>query len=136
MVVIREYAKKQGFTSVKEYSDQGKSGLNMEGRESLGQMLQDLKEGRAEYSVILVCDVSRWGRFQNPDESAVYEFACQQAGVSMSNAATLVTCRNISPAPSWSAAIPIRRTAIPSRPNYCACNLKNIWGTDGDTMLV
>jgi DNA invertase Pin-like site-specific DNA recombinase len=53
----------------------------MEGRESLGQMLQDVKEGRAEYSVILVYDVSRWGRFQNPDESAFYEYACQQAGV-------------------------------------------------------
>jgi hypothetical protein len=53
----------------------------MKGRESLGQMLQDLKEGRAEYSIILVCDVSRWGRFQKTDESAVYEYACQQAGV-------------------------------------------------------
>ena len=81
MDVIREYAKKHGFTIVKEYSDQGKSGLNMEGRESLGQMLEDVKEGRAEYSIILVYDVSRWGRFQNPDESAYYEYACQQAGV-------------------------------------------------------
>ena len=36
MDVIREYATKQGFTIVKEYSDQGKSGLNIEGRESLG----------------------------------------------------------------------------------------------------
>lgn len=81
MDVIREYAKKLGFTIVKEYSDQGKSGLNMEGRESLGQMLSDVREGRAEYAVILVYDVSRWGRFQNPDESAFYEYACQQAGV-------------------------------------------------------
>lgn len=59
MEVIREYAKKLGFAIVKEYSDQGKSGLNMEGRESLGQLLQDVKEGRAEYSVILVYDVRR-----------------------------------------------------------------------------
>jgi DNA invertase Pin-like site-specific DNA recombinase len=70
-----------GITIVKEYSDQGKSGLNMEGRESLGQMLSDVREGRAEFAVILVYDVSRWGRFQNPDESAFYEYACQQAGV-------------------------------------------------------
>jgi len=81
MDVIREYAKRLGLTIVKEYSDQGKSGLNMEGRESLGQMLSDVREGRAEYAVILVYDVSRWGRFQNPDESAFYEYACQQAGV-------------------------------------------------------
>jgi DNA invertase Pin-like site-specific DNA recombinase len=81
MDVIREYAKKHEFTIVKEYSDQGKSGLNIEGRESLGEMLKDVREGRAEYGVILVYDVSRWGRFQNPDESAFYEYACQQAGV-------------------------------------------------------
>ena len=81
MDVIREYAKKHGFTIVKEYSDQGKSGLNIEGRESLAEMLKDVREGRAEYGVILVYDVSRWGRFQNPDESAYYEYACQQAGV-------------------------------------------------------
>jgi hypothetical protein len=81
MDVIREYAKRLGFTIVKEYSDQGKSGLNMEGRDALGQMLRDVQEGRAEYAVILVYDVSRWGRFQNPDESAFYEYACQQAGV-------------------------------------------------------
>jgi DNA invertase Pin-like site-specific DNA recombinase len=73
MDVIREYAKKHGFTIVKEYSDQGKSGLNIEGRESLGEMLKDVREGRAEYGVILVYDVSRCGRFQNPDESAFYE---------------------------------------------------------------
>jgi len=83
MDVIREYAKKQGFTIVKEYSDQGKSGLNIEGRESLGEMLKDVREGRAEYGVILVYDVSRWGRFQNPDESAYYEYICKQAGVAV-----------------------------------------------------
>ena len=81
MDVIREYAKRRGFTIVKEYSDEGKSGLNMEGRESLSRMLRDVQEGRAEYSIILVYDVSRWGRFQNPDESAFYEYTCQQAGV-------------------------------------------------------
>src|ERR1035441_2326142 len=54
MDVIREYAKRLGFTIVKEYSDQGKSGLNMDGRDALGQMLRDVQEGRAEYAVILV----------------------------------------------------------------------------------
>jgi len=81
MDVICEYAKKLEFTIVKEYSDQGKSGLNIEGRESLGEMLKDVREGRAEYAVILVYDVSRWGRFQNPDEAAFYEYTCHQAGV-------------------------------------------------------
>jgi DNA invertase Pin-like site-specific DNA recombinase len=81
MDVIREYAKRHALEIVKEYSDEGKSGLNMEGRDSLGQMIRDVQEGRAEFAVILVYDVSRWGRFQNPDESAFYEYACRQAGV-------------------------------------------------------
>ena len=36
---------------VKEYSDEGKSGLNIEGRDSLAQMIQDVQEGKAQYSV-------------------------------------------------------------------------------------
>jgi hypothetical protein len=37
--------------------------------------------GHANYSVVLVYDVSRWGRFQDPDQSAHYEFICREAGV-------------------------------------------------------
>ena len=37
--------------------------------------------GTAGYQAILVYDVSRWGRFQDTDESAHYEFLCKSAGV-------------------------------------------------------
>src|SRR5688572_28054058 len=83
MDVIREYAKRRGLEIVKEYSDEGKSGLNIQGRDSLAQMIRDVQEGRAEYACILVYDVSRWGRFQDADESAYYEYICRQAGVSV-----------------------------------------------------
>ena len=81
MDVIREFAKKRGLEIVKEFSDDGKSGLNIEGRDSLAKMIQEVHEGRAEYGCILVYDVSRWGRFQDPDESAFLEFMCRQKGV-------------------------------------------------------
>jgi DNA invertase Pin-like site-specific DNA recombinase len=83
MDVIREYAKRRGWEIVKEYSDEGKSGLNIQGRDSLARMIQDVQEGRAEFANILVYDVSRWGRFQDADESAYYEYICRQAGVSV-----------------------------------------------------
>ena len=35
----------------------------------------------AEYKAILVYDVSRWGRFQDADEAAHYEFLCKAAGI-------------------------------------------------------
>jgi DNA invertase Pin-like site-specific DNA recombinase len=37
--------------------------------------------GNTQYRAILVYDVSRWGRFQDTDESAHYEFLCKSAGV-------------------------------------------------------
>src|ERR1022692_4564023 len=83
MDVIREYVKRRGMQIIKEYSDEGKSGLNIQGRDSLAQMIKDVEEGRAQYSSILVYDVSRWGRFQDADESAYYEYICRRAGVSV-----------------------------------------------------
>jgi DNA invertase Pin-like site-specific DNA recombinase len=81
MDVIREYAKRRGFKIVKEYSDEGKSGLNIRGRDSLTQMIRDVQDGQAQYSCVLVYDVSRWGRFQDADESAYYEYTCRREGV-------------------------------------------------------
>lgn len=83
MDVIREYAKRRDLEIVREYSDEGKSGLSIQGRDSLAQMIRDAQEGRAEFGCILVYDVSRWGRFQDADESAYYEYICRQAGVSV-----------------------------------------------------
>jgi DNA invertase Pin-like site-specific DNA recombinase len=37
--------------------------------------------GLCAYKIILVYDVSRWGRFQDIDEGAHYEFLCKSAGV-------------------------------------------------------
>lgn len=78
---IAEYAKARGFQIVKTYADDGKSGLRIEGREALQRMLADVQGGRAEFKTILVYDVSRWGRFQDSDESAYYEYACKRAGI-------------------------------------------------------
>jgi len=83
MDVIREYAKRRGMQITKNYSDAGKSGLNIEGREALAQMIQDVQDGKINCSSILVYDVSRWGRFQDADESAYYEYICRRAGVAV-----------------------------------------------------
>ncbi len=40
-----------------------------------------MMSGRAQFKVILVYDVSRWGRFQDVDEAAHYEFLCRSASV-------------------------------------------------------
>jgi DNA invertase Pin-like site-specific DNA recombinase len=79
--VIREYAARRGYEIVRTYADDGKSGLKMEGRNSLRSMIEDVQTGRANFVAILVYDVSHWGRFQDTDESAYYEYLCKRAGI-------------------------------------------------------
>lgn len=78
---IRVYAAAHGLEIVRVYTDAGKSGLSLEGREALQQLLHDVDAGHSGFSAILVYDVSRWGRFQDPDVSASYEVHCRQGGV-------------------------------------------------------
>ncbi len=78
---IRLYAAEHGFIVCRTYADPGKSGLLIKRRKGLAALLKDVVAGTTNYKAILVYDVSRWGRFQNPDESAHYDFICANAGV-------------------------------------------------------
>ena len=78
---IREYAVRRGLEIVRTYADEGKSGLRIDGRQALQQLIKDVESGRADFQVILVYDVSRWGRFQDADESAYYEYVCRRVGI-------------------------------------------------------
>lgn len=81
--VIAAYALSRGYHLGITYLDAGKSGLTLSGRPGLQQLLSDALNPGRDFSAILVLDVSRWGRFQNPDEAAHYEFLCANAGVSV-----------------------------------------------------
>ena len=76
---IREYARVQGIEIVRTYADDGKSGLNIGGRKSLQQLLGDVDAGAIDFKLVLVYDVSRWGRFQDADEAAYYEYQIGRA---------------------------------------------------------
>ncbi|KQQ40449.1 hypothetical protein ASF61_06760 [Duganella sp. Leaf126] len=77
---IKEYAAEHDITIVAVYEDSGKSGLTMRGRPGLQQLLADVQT-KDDFTSILVYDVSRWGRFQDVDESAHYEYICRLNGV-------------------------------------------------------
>jgi DNA invertase Pin-like site-specific DNA recombinase len=78
---INEFAAHHHITIVATYEDAGKSGLSIRGRAGLQRLLLDVQRQEREFNVVLVYDVSRWGRFLDVDESAHYEFLCRQAGV-------------------------------------------------------
>ena len=78
---IAAYAVRYNLNIVRTYRDDGLSGLRINKREGLKQLITDVCSGRADFSRVLVYDISRWGRFQDVDESAHYEFLCRQAGI-------------------------------------------------------
>lgn len=80
LAAMEKYAEQRNLQIVKVYSDGGKSGLSLNGREGLQSLLADVEAKTDEFTVILVLDVTRWGRFQNADEPAAYEFMCNRNG--------------------------------------------------------
>jgi DNA invertase Pin-like site-specific DNA recombinase len=79
--VIRQYAADHNMDIVQAYSDHGRGGFNIAGREGLNQLMSDVEAKRTDFTSLLVYDVSRWGRFQDVDESAYYEYVLKRAGI-------------------------------------------------------
>jgi DNA invertase Pin-like site-specific DNA recombinase len=80
---IAAYAQSRNITIVRTYSDEGLSGLGIGWRGGLKALISDVEGGSCDFNCILVYDVSRWGRFQDVDESAYYEFICKRAGITV-----------------------------------------------------
>jgi DNA invertase Pin-like site-specific DNA recombinase len=83
IAAIEKYAKEHGIEIVRTFADEGKSGLLVKGRDALQGMIAEVETKTADFGVILVLDLTRWGRFQDVDESAHYEFVCRRAGLSV-----------------------------------------------------
>jgi DNA invertase Pin-like site-specific DNA recombinase len=81
---IGEYASRRGFAVVRTYRDEGRSGLRFENRAALKELISHVRSGQAAYKAILVYDITRWGRFQDVDESAYYEFICRKQALEFS----------------------------------------------------
>ena len=78
---IAAYAQQRNLSIVRTYVDEGRSGLRIKGRPGLIELIEDVQSGKADFDHVLVYDISRWGRFQDVDESAHYEFVCKQKGI-------------------------------------------------------
>lgn len=59
---LRKYAEYQGFVIAGEYSDEGFSGKNIQGRFEFQRMMKDIQEERDHVQYVLVFKLSRFGR--------------------------------------------------------------------------
>ena len=112
---IHEYAVRRNISIVRTYADEGKSGLRIDGRQALQQLIHDVESGQADFQVILVYDVSRWGRFQDADESAYYEYVCRRAGIQVAQNSSRTTVRP-SPPSSRASSAPWRASTAANCP--------------------
>jgi DNA invertase Pin-like site-specific DNA recombinase len=78
---LRRYADAHAMQVVRVYADEGCSGLVLAGRAGLKALLADVAAERSDFAVLLVYDVSRWGRYQDGDEAGSYEFLCRRPGI-------------------------------------------------------
>ena len=78
---IDAYAAANGYEINRSYFDPGESGVTFENRIGLQALLSAALDRGRVFDAILVLDVSRWGRFQDIDQPAHYEYLCRSAGV-------------------------------------------------------
>jgi predicted site-specific integrase-resolvase len=57
--VIRSYAGARGLQILRVFEDSGRSGLRLDGREALQNLMAEVLSGHADFKAILVYDVSR-----------------------------------------------------------------------------
>ena len=59
---LRKYAAYEDMVIAGEYSDEGFSGKNIQGRQDFQRMLNDIQDGKDDVSYVLVFKLSRFGR--------------------------------------------------------------------------
>jgi hypothetical protein len=67
---IRQYAERRGLEVIRTYADEGKSGLSLDGRDALQRLIRDVENGAADFSTILVYDVSRYATTLEPGSAS------------------------------------------------------------------
>ena len=76
-----KFAQEHRIEIIHEEADEGETGLNAD-RDGFDVLFRNwiLNKHAPHFDYVLVFNVSRWGRFQDQDEAAYYEFRCKQQG--------------------------------------------------------
>lgn len=78
---LREFAASRSIEVVEVFTDSA-SGVSTKRRRGFANLMKTVQSG-APFDAVLVRDVTRWGRFENVDDSAYWEFFCVAHGVAV-----------------------------------------------------
>jgi len=82
-LALAAYAASTNLHILRSYVDSGRSGLGIKNRPALNRLLDDVQKPNCPFGVLLIYDISRWGRFQVADEGAYYEQLCLRHNVNV-----------------------------------------------------
>lgn len=71
---IKKYADEHNMEILHTYDDAGKSGVSTTGRHDFNKLVNDVLTKEINIDVVLVYDVSRFGRFKDPQEGIYYKY--------------------------------------------------------------
>ena len=72
---ILRYSRDRNMQLVRFYCDECGSGLRIDNRPGLAQLIRDVANGARDFDAILLLDPSRWGRFPSAHDIVAEEFA-------------------------------------------------------------
>lgn len=78
---IRQYAQDHNYEILHTYDDAGKSGVTASGRHDFNKLINDILFKEISIDAVLVYDVSRFGRFEDPLEGIYYKYLVEKHGV-------------------------------------------------------
>src|SRR5438105_14417451 len=70
--VIGAFAQANEINIVATYEDEARSGLEVKHRKGIQQVLKDVTAMACPFTLLLIYDVTRWGRFEDPDAAAYH----------------------------------------------------------------
>lgn len=80
--ILRRFAAAHDHLVTQVFRDSA-SGRSVKKRDEFKTMINTVISGKAPFEAVLVRDCTRWGRFENVDESAYWEFLLYQHGVNV-----------------------------------------------------
>ena len=80
---VLRYTRDRDMQLVRIYCDECGSGLRIDGRPGLGQLLRDIESGAGDFEAVLLLDPSRWIRSVDPNHVWFLENRCRENGIAV-----------------------------------------------------
>ncbi len=77
-IALEAYALEEGLEVIRWFEDEGRSGTQEANRPAFQELIRIVENGQKDFQLILVYDVTRWGRWADANAPAYWEHHCKR----------------------------------------------------------